>query len=87
MKSLLQELQFGGKKALQNLKLIKQQIGDPDYICTTISQWAVCISQQNCNSSEASQPASQPAAGANFPNHSRGPKNKKPEMGGDANCG
>jgi TPP-dependent indolepyruvate ferredoxin oxidoreductase alpha subunit len=59
MKSLLRELQFGGKKALQNLKLIKQQIGDPDYICITISQWAVCISQQNCNSSEASQPASQ----------------------------
>jgi hypothetical protein len=29
------------------------------YICTTINQWAVCISQKNCNSSEASQPASQ----------------------------
>jgi hypothetical protein len=52
------------KNALQNLKLIKQPIGDPDYICTTISQWPLCISQQNCNSSEASQPA----AGANFPN-------------------
>ncbi len=83
MKSLLQELQFGVKNALQNLKLIKQQIGDPDYICTTISQWAVCISQQNCNSIRG-RPASQPAAGANFPNHSRGPK-RKPEMGGDAN--
>jgi hypothetical protein len=73
---------LGGKNALQNLKLIKQPIGDPDYICTTISQWAACISQQNCNSSEASQPA----AGANFPNCVEAQKNKS-EMGGDANCG